>query len=157
MLATIVADRNVTDLNKLHDIRLRSESAKPLQEDSDIYKSIFPDGVETDLIVTNEDNIPAPCERLKPKMKIIKHNETVEYYQLNDVTAKICSGVEYCRENFNLGRKFCELTLSHNEAELRDTVKRENNSCQLKALAANAVEISLRVSDTISSFMGDYI
>ena len=157
MLATIVANRNVVDLSELHDIRLRSESAKPLRKDSDIYKYILPDGVETELITTNEDDIPTPCERLKNKMKIIKHNQTVEYYYLNGVTAKICSGIEYCRENFNLGRTFCELTLFHNEAELRDAVKSENNSCQLKALAANAVDISFRLSDTISSFMKDLI
>ena len=153
MLATIVANRNVVDISMLHDIRLRCESAKPLREESDIYKHVLPDGVDTELIVMDANNSATPCERLKNKMKIIKHNQTVEYYRLGVVTAKISSGVEYCRENFSFGRRFCELTLFHNEDQLRDAVKCENNSLQLKTLATNAVDISLRLSEAISSRM----
>ena len=132
---------------------MRSESAKPIQENSDIYKTVLPDGIQSCLIDVNEEETPTPCERLKSKMKIIKHNQEIEYYKLDNVTAKICYGIEYCRENFSLGRKFCELTLFHNEEGLRDAVGSENNCCRVKRVAANAVDISLKLSESISSFM----
>ena len=143
VLAIIVGNRNVADQSKVHDIRMRSESAKPLQENSDEYKKVLPDGIQSSLIDVNEEEIPTPCERLKSKMKIIKHNQEVEYYMLDNVIAKICCGVEYCRENFSLGRKFCELTLYHNEEELRDAVRSENNSCRVKSVAAKAFEFGV--------------
>ncbi|KAI6646460.1 RNA-dependent RNA polymerase 1-like [Oopsacas minuta] len=153
MLATIVGNRNVVDQSKTHDIRLRSESARPVQKDSDIYRLLLPDGLKSSLISINEGEIPTICERLKTKMKIIKHNQQVEYYKWKDVIAKISTGIEYCRDNFSLGRKFCELSLFHNEDEFRDAVKSENNSCRIKTVAANAVDISLRLSDAISKFI----
>ena len=88
MLATIVGNRNAVDQSRVHDIRMRSESAKPIQENSDIYKTVLPDGIQTCLIDVNEEETPAPCERLKSKMKIIKHNQEIEYYKLGNVTAK---------------------------------------------------------------------
>ena len=153
MLATIVGNRNAVDQSRVHDIRMRSESAKPIEVNSDNYRRVFPDGIQSSLIHVNEEDVPTPCERLQSKMKIIKHNQEIEYYKLDNVTAKICYGVEYCRENFSLGRKFCELSLYHNEEELRDAVRSENNSCRVKSVAANAIDISLKLSESISSFM----
>ena len=61
------------------------------------------------------------CERLKDKVRIIKHSKEVDYFQLDNVVA-MSSGVEYCRENLTL----CELTLYHSETDLKEGVAASN-------------------------------
>ena len=150
VLATILADRNTVDERKAHDMRLRVESSKAVE--GDLYNSLLPDGRHSPVIEFNDKGKPVPCERLKDKMKIIKHNQEVTYYQLGNNMAKICSGTEYCRENYDFGRQFCELTLFHSENELIESVA--SGSCsEIQTVAATAIEISTKLSEAISNNM----
>ena len=72
----------------------------------------------------------------------------MDYFQ----QTKMSSGVEYCRENFAFGRQLCELTLYHSETDLKEGVA-ASKSCEVQTIAARAVEISLNLSETISSNM----
>ena len=152
VLATILADRNKVDERKAHDLRLRAESSEPVEEESELYGSILPDGPVSSVIDFNDKGKPVPCERLKDRMKIIKHNHDVVYYQLDSIVAKISSGTEYCRENYDFGRQFCELTLFHCESELIKSVA-SGSSSEIQAIAATAVETSIKLSKAISRNM----
>ena len=152
LLATILADRNNVEDRRAHDIRLRAESARQVQEEDDVYSYVLPDGTVTHLINLDENGNPQPCERLKDKVRVIKNNKDVNFFKLDNVVAKMSSGVEYCRENFAFGRQFCELTLYHSETELIEGVA-ASSSCEIQTIAARAVEISLLLSETISNNM----
>ena len=152
VLATILADRNKVDERKTHDLRLRAESSKPVEKDSELYSSLLPDGPVSSVIIFNDKDKPVPCERLKDRMKIIKHNREVVFYQLESIIAKISSGVEYCRENFDFERHFCELTLFHCESELILSVT-SGNCSEIQAIAATAVDTSIKLSEAIYSNM----
>ena len=152
LLATILADRNIVDDQRAHDVRLRAESTREVQKEDDVYAYVLPDGEVTDLLNIDENGNPEPCERLKDKVRIIKHSKQVDYFQLDNVVAKMSSGVEYCRENFAFGRQLCELTLYHSETDLKEGVA-ASKSCEVQTIAARAVEISLNLSETISSNM----
>ena len=152
LLATILADRNNVEDRRAHDVRLRAESARQVQEEDDVYKYVLPDGTVTALLNMDVNGNPEPCERLKDKVRVIKHNKDVDFFQLDNVVAKMSSGVEYCRENFAFGRQFCELTLYHSETELIEGVA-ASNSCKIQTIAERAVEISVNLSETISKNM----
>ncbi|KAI6649482.1 RNA-dependent RNA polymerase 1-like [Oopsacas minuta] len=157
LMATILSDRNTVDERIAHDLRLRAESTKVIGKDTDLYKVVLPDGLVSSVLNTNENGKVEPCDRLKDKVKIIKHNKEVEYYKLENVVAKMCSGTEYCRENFDNERQFCELTLYHSEDELiRSVASGSDSSCRIQSIATSAVDISLKLSEVIQNNMPEF-
>ncbi|KAI6655757.1 RNA-dependent RNA polymerase 1-like [Oopsacas minuta] len=149
MLATIVADRKKLDPTKAHDVRLRTESSTPLEKHSGFYDMIFPDGINSPILTVDKKGSPTLTAHLKDKLILLKNYRKVEYYQFENTIAKLTTGIEYCTQNISVGREFCELSLYHNEEELKDAVKCNNDSHQIQTIVANAMKISLKLSETI--------
>ena len=150
MLATIVGDRRTPNQKRVHDLRIRAESAKPLRMDSDLCQSLFQQDKPSDLFSLNEDGSPMPSELIKHRFTIIKHNTMAIFYEYDDTIAKISFGDEYCRENVNFKRQYCELSLYHSREDLKEIVGTENCCIALQTLAAKALDISLRLSENIT-------
>ena len=149
MLATIIANRNKLDPQKAHDIRLRVETSTSLDRNSLIFKTIFPDASNPSILNINKKGLPSVSDNISEKLKLIKHYNETEIYTLNNTIAKLTTGTEYCPPNLVVGIEFCELSLYHNESELREAVKSGNVKSKIKDIATEAVDISLKLSDII--------
>ena len=151
MLATVVGDRsNSPASEKIHDIRLRMESYRTLDQNSELFKHLFPDGIPSPILSLGEDNDPIFDRHLKGRVKLIKHNSICHFYKLDNTTAKVCSGIEYDGNNTQIRRIFCEMSLYHSELELREAI---TNGCvinEVQSIIAKAMNISLDVSNAIS-------
>ena len=151
VLATIVGDRQL--LKKTHDIRLRVESWKPIDRTTPFFQRIAPNLRNPDLLTLGADGLPVPCEYLNRGLKIIKHNTDLQFYQCNNVVAKVSSGTEYSGENVAISRRYCELTLCHSQEELREALELVYGGGEIRRIAKDAFEISYRVSEAISKFV----
>ena len=153
MLATILANRIKLDPPNAHDLRIRVETTTPLEKNSYFYNSLFPDASNPSILHINEKGLPVVNDDISEKLKIIKHYSNSKFYKLNNTIAKLARGTEYCQQNLVVGREFCELSLYHNESELREAVKSGSVISKIKDIAAEAVAISLKLSNAIYSNM----
>ena len=148
VLATIIANRKELDPIKAHDLRLRAETSTSLEKNSFIYETIFPNAIKAPILSINEKGLPSVSDHISDKLILIKHYYEAEFYQLDSTVAKLTMGTEYCHQNL-VGREFCELSLYHSESELKEAVKLGNDNSKIKAIAAAAVDISLKLSNII--------
>ena len=151
LLATIVGDRRTQDSDKVLDLRLKAEAAKPLKQDSKLCQSIALILQNSSLISLSEDGSPLPCESIKDSIKFIKKNTEASYYECENTLAKISYGVEYCKPDLKLGRHYCELNLYHSNEELIQIVKSGKNRIRLQELADKALKLSLAISNSLTS------
>ena len=156
MLATIVGDRReplVAD--RVHDLRLRVESYKSMDTDSQLFTHIFHSKIDTPMLSVGKDGFPILHNKfLYNRVKLIKHNAFIEYYKVESCLAKICCGFEYSGDNVMRCRQFCELSLYHSETELREAINTGCRLSEVQTIVTKAVETSLKVSNTISGIVG---
>ena len=156
MLATIVGDRrDPLTSDKAHDIRMRVESYKSMDMDSQLFTHIFRAKIDSPIFTVGEDGFPVLLNKfLSNRVKLIKHNSSIQYYKLENAVAKVCSGFEYSGDNVMRCRQFCELSLYHSETELREAVASGCRLNEVQTIVARAVETSLNVSKSISHIIG---
>ena len=151
MLATVVGDRSSCLIpERVHDIRLRMESYRTLDQNSELFKHLFPDGIPSPILSLGGDNDPIFNRHLKGRVKLIKHNSISRFYKLDNTTAKVCSGIEYDGNNTQIRRIFCEMSLYHSELELREAITDGCVINEVQSIIAKAMNISLNVSNAIS-------
>ena len=149
MLATIVADRKTINNLKSHDVRLRTESSTPLEKGSNFFQMIFPEGIDSPILIVNDKGFPTLTDHLTNMLMFLKHYRHVEFFQLQNTIAKLTTGIEFTQQNLDLGRNFCELSLYHNETELQEAVQSSDIDGQIQVIAGNAVSVSLKLSECI--------
>ena len=157
MLATIVGDRrDPLTIDKVHDIRLRIESYKSMDTDSQLFTHIFHDKIDSPILSVGEDGFPILLNKfIYNRVKLIKHNTAIQYYKQDTTIAKICCGFEYSGDNVMRCRQFCELSLNHSETELREAVASGSRLYEVQTIATKAVDTSLKVSHAISRIIGN--
>ena len=151
MLATVVGDRsNCPVPEKVHDVRIRIESYRSLDDNSELFKHLFPDGMTYPILSAGRDTDFIINTHFKERVKLIKHNSFSQFYKLGDTTAKICSGIEYDGNNTQIRRKFCEMSLYHSELELREAVTDGCVVNEVQCIIAKAIHTSINVYNAIS-------
>ena len=153
MMATIVADRNILNRSNAHDVRLRTESSIPLDRGSNFFQMIFPEGMDSPILTVNDFGFPTLTDHLNDKLMFLKHYHHVEFFQLNSTIAKLTTGIEFTQQNLDYGRNFCELSLYHNQTELKEAVQCSDRDGQIQVIAGNAVDESLKLSEVIYNNM----
>ena len=153
MIATIIADRNaVQNPDSVYDTRLRIDTTENVDSSSLLYKRIFPTEPVFPLLSVGKNGAPEVCEEIKHKVKLVRHATKFVYYKRESVTVKILVGTEYSGKCLKNGRKFCELTLLHNEIELRQAVASGNRANDIMKIVGHAVNVSLEVSNALAKF-----